>query len=85
MNTHFWQPHAGARHAVAGTWSPLDVGTDRDALCGAPVRIERYEVGDMAWLWPTCEPCHAAAIELVDEAAREELARLARLGYARMR
>ncbi|MDA3647990.1 hypothetical protein LZ318_22675 [Saccharopolyspora indica] len=57
-----WAPAAGQRHASADEHPPgaavYPNGTEITTLCGLAVEAD---AGDMAWLWPTCVDCNAAA------------------------
>ncbi|KAA5829203.1 hypothetical protein F1721_26420 [Saccharopolyspora hirsuta] len=61
-----WTPADGQRHASADAHPPGALvypdGTEVTTLCERTVLAES---GDMAWLWPTCADCNAAARALV--------------------
>lgn len=55
-----WVPANEARHASSdkrptGGWPD---GTELTALCGRKIQAAS---GELAWLWPTCAECDAAA------------------------
>ncbi|GAB2734109.1 hypothetical protein GCM10027174_03570 [Salinifilum aidingensis] len=55
-----WCPGGGARHAT--TSHRPQTGTEVTALCGSAVTADH---SDVAWLWPTCAECNAAAHDMV--------------------